>query len=215
MDVNGVFNTKVNAYWTNNQDLVNKIIFRLGRRSTRLDYNDRFDHLGCRFSSGSFRIYLGEKLAEGIPLPHPSKSLLLPLSGRAPDALRSWRPRKERRWLSYHRCFPPLFPTLLLYLDVGRRTLPLLLNHQGTLGLDIYSKMRSTLYSLIFWQVFDGSGFKRYQYYLIGYGVPVVIVSITLGATNLDGYITRAFNKDTCNEDLRLWVNKFRSYLYF
>lgn len=30
-------------------------------------------------------------------------------------------------------------------------------------------------------QVFDGTGFKRWQYYLIGFGLPGVVVSITMG----------------------------------
>lgn len=36
------------------------------------------------------------------------------------------------------------------------------------------------LYFLIT-RVFDGTGFKRWQYYLIGLGLPVVVVSITMG----------------------------------
>lgn len=37
-------------------------------------------------------------------------------------------------------------------------------------------------------QVFDGSGLKRWQYYAIGYGFPVLVVAITLAATNTQAY---------------------------
>ncbi|XP_032778359.2 adhesion G protein-coupled receptor L3 [Daphnia magna] len=37
-------------------------------------------------------------------------------------------------------------------------------------------------------KVFDGSGLKRWQYYAIGYGFPVLVVAITLAATNTQAY---------------------------
>ncbi|KAI9565575.1 hypothetical protein GHT06_009367 [Daphnia sinensis] len=37
-------------------------------------------------------------------------------------------------------------------------------------------------------KVFDGNGLKRWQYYAIGYGFPVLVVAITLAATNTQAY---------------------------
>lgn len=39
-------------------------------------------------------------------------------------------------------------------------------------------------------QVFNGSGLKNWYYYVIGYGLPVLIVAITLAATQAEAYIT-------------------------
>ncbi|XP_046446437.1 adhesion G protein-coupled receptor L3-like [Daphnia pulex] len=48
------------------------------------------------------------------------------------------------------------------------------------------------LYFLIT-KVFDGSGLKQWQYYVIGYGLPTLVVAITLGATNTNAYSTSPY----------------------
>nr|CAH0106133.1 unnamed protein product [Daphnia galeata] len=60
-------------------------------------------------------------------------------------------------------------------------------------------------------KVFEGKVLKRWQYYFIGYGVPVLVVAITLGATKTEAYINPSLILCSSHSLLRLLVNQGRT----
>ena len=156
---------------------------------SRLHHRNWREYFNCLPDFNPHHLELGTDSATWFPLCDSPKPLFKPFDCWDSLTGRDWR-YHPRGPLPFHRSFhAPVFP-VRFQLDVYRRSLHVLRHHQSNPGIPVFDSLVSFSNSKIFYfKVFEGKVLKRWQYYFIGYGVPVLVVAITLGATKTEAYI--------------------------